>query len=326
MSELVTFLPAKKTTVFTANRDVFTDSTELANTFAENNPATFDWDALIKDDRTNSNIFFDVAIKPLSELLAGTGIQAPDHQVIVDMDSKTVIHTPKNQYKLTKHKDAYNTANQIINELATEGLINIEGAVIKDSCLYKGGRTIREYFFPNELIKINGDYIAMRLVIINSYDGSTNFSVQVGGFRLVCCNGIVSGDKIVSLNAQHSSGFQLGQIRGKLRTAIKQYKIAGEYWDKLYSTKLSDAHADRILSQFSMNNGSVSINKFNGFTRLWMQHKKDIGANYWAMLQVLTYWATHHKVSERSQSNAPFLVYQRQNEINSFMQSKLWNI
>lgn len=326
MTALTTFLPAEREDFFTANRNVFSGSTENANNFATNDPDKFDWNKLIVDNRTDSNIFFNVEIKPLSELMAGSGIAAPDHQVVVDMDNKTVIHTPKNQYKLTKHVDAYNAVNEAINELADKGLINIDGAVIKDSCLYKGGRTIREYFFPSEIIKIKGDNIAMRLVVINSYDGSTNFSVQCGGFRLVCCNGIVSGDRIVSLNAQHSSGFSLDSIRPKLLSAINQYKKAGDYWDKLYQTKLSDLQAERILMEFSTNSNKLSIAKLNGFTQLWKQHKKDIGANYWAMLQVLTYWATHQEVSKRSQQNAPFMVYQRQNQINSFMQTKAWDV
>lgn len=326
MTNLDTYLPANTAEHFIANRDVFNSPTEGVNHFATNDPNTFDWNKLIQDNRTDSNIFFDVAIKPLNELIAGTGFNAPDHQVVVNLDNGMVIHTPKKQYKLTKHADAYNTVNNIINELAESGLINIDGVVIKDSCLYLGGRTIREYFFPHELININGDNVAMRLVVINSYDGSTNFSVQCGGFRLVCCNGIVSGDRIVSLNAQHSSGFCLNSIRPQLLSAIKQYKAAGNYWHKLYKTKLSDLQAERIIMEFSKNSGKVSIAKVNGFTNLWKQHKKDIGANYWAMLQVLTFWATHHCVSQRSLKNAPFMVYQRQNQINQFMNTSLWDI
>ena len=69
----------------------------------------------------------------------------------------------------------------------------------------------------------------MRIVVINSYDGSANFSLQVGGFRIVCLNGMVSGSAFLNLNQRHSGNIQLGNIQSRLTTSVKSFEQLGEY-------------------------------------------------------------------------------------------------
>lgn len=310
-----------------ATLDVFKVDASLANNIGSDNPEYFDWDQLCADDRTNSCIFFDVALLPLNSVL-GEAYSSSKHQVVVNMDKETnnIIHVPKNQYTLLKNCDAYNMVMNAINKLGQKGVLNVEEMYIRDSCLYEGGRTIREIFFPKEIIRINGDNIVMRLIIVNSYDGTTNFSIQCGGFRMVCCNGIISGDRFLNLSAQHSSGLDLNFLERKVTKTVQSFKSTQKYWELLVSTKLGDAHADKILTEFSKTNGKLSLERFEGFTKLWLEHKKQLGGNYWAMLQVLTFWSTHHQVSSKGQENAPYIIYEREKKLTTFLQSNHWQV
>jgi len=57
--------------------------------------------------------------------------------------------------------------------------------------------------FRNENLRIGDDYLD--LVIGNSHNASTSFKIQLGVYRLVCSNGLVVGQNIVSpLSIQHS--------------------------------------------------------------------------------------------------------------------------
>ncbi len=293
-----------------------------------NNIATeANWRELCVDNRTDSNIFFDVELKDLSDLTGGK-FGDNGEQCVVDIQKQHIIKVHGNQYTLLKNSVAYDMVNESINNLAYAGKLNIDGMHIKDSCVLKGGKTIREYIFPEHRVHVGGSDILMRIVVINSYDGSANFSLQVGGFRIVCLNGMVTGNKFLNLNQRHSGTIRLGDISEKLVTSVSSFKDMGAYWHKLINTPISHGQSDLIITQFATEaTGKPSLTRFNMMSDLFDSHVKDLGRNYWAMYNALTAWATHYEVKAGSLHNRANVVLGRENDVSRIItNSRVWNL
>lgn len=284
------------------------------------------WRDLIVDDRTNSDIFFDVDIQPINPLLP-LGMTDNGEQVVINRSENHLIATHGKQYTLLKNEDAFDAVNKAINNLANEGKIDLDGAFIKDAVVQKGGKVIRQWFFPAHKVSVGqGDNVILRLVVINSYDGSCNFQIQAGGFRIVCTNGLVTGEKFLSLNARHSGDMNLEYMMRNVETAITSFSNMGLYWHQLIKTPLSDKHADLLITELATENQKVSMNKFDMFDRLYQQHKLDLGANYWAMYNTITAWATHYKVNENNIANLENVRLKREGEVSVFLKNRLWEV
>ena len=293
-----------------------------------NNIATEDnWRDLIVDDRTNQNIFFDVDIHPAERYLPAN-MSHNDEQAVVNLDTNHLIAFHGSKYSLLKNADAFDAVNNAVNVLAAKGVLDVDGAFIKDAVVQSGGKVIRQWFFPAHKVLVGeGDSVILRLVVINSYDGSCNFQVQAGGFRIVCTNGLVTGEKFLTLSARHTGEIDLKHVTKNVQTAIQSFSQMGVFWHQLHKTPLTNAHADRIITEISSNNGKVSLSKFNMFDALYLEHKKDLGCNYWAMYNTLTAWATHYKVNNDNLANKENVKLKREGEVANFIRhSKLWEV
>lgn len=304
-------------TLFEAN-SVLPDFNSMAT---ENN-----WRDLIVDDRTNSNIFFDVNIQPLKEHL-NSNMTDNDNQIVFDSEANHIIAVHGSRYTLLKNSDAFDSVNEAVNTLAENGVLNMDGAFIKDAVVNKGGKVIRQYFFPAHMVQIgSGDKVILRLVVVNSYDGSCNFQVQAGGFRIVCTNGMITGEKFLSLDVRHTGTMDFAQVTRQVTTAVSSFENMGDYWSKLINSPLNRKDADKIITDMSTVGRELSMSKFDMFERLYTDHKKTLGENHWAMYNSLTAWATHYKVNESNISNIDNVRLDREKSIQNLMRKPaIWN-
>ncbi|ELP5729204.1 DUF932 domain-containing protein [Vibrio vulnificus] len=284
------------------------------------------WQHLCIDDRTNSNIHFDVAIADLSDFL-NNGMQTNGEQAVYDVQNNQLIAVHGKSYELVKNAVAYDACNAVINQLGESGLLNVEGMFIKDAVVNRGGKTIRQYIFPNHSVSMpNGDLVLLRLVIINSYDGSCNFSVQAGGFRIVCTNGLVTGSKFMSVNMRHTKSICLQNIQSRLTHSVSSFSRMGDYWHELINTPITRKHADLLLANFSSEKGEVSVNKFLALSDQYKAHARDLGENYWSLYNTLTAYSTHYGVLDSNAVNLEDVRLRREGEVNQLLRSKEWAV
>ncbi|CCO44228.1 conserved hypothetical protein [Vibrio nigripulchritudo SOn1] len=280
------------------------------------------WRELCMDNRTNREIFFDVELVDLADITEGR-FGDNGEQCVVDSRNQHIIKVHGNQYTLLKNSVAYDMVDEAIDSLAARGELNIDGMHIKDSVTQKGGKTIREYVFPEHHVNVDGTEVLMRVVVINSYDGSANFSLQVGGFRVVCLNGMVSGNKFLNLSQRHTGLISLDSISLRLVNSVMSFHELGLYWEKLLHTPISQSQSDSVLTEISGN----SINKFNMLSDLFDSHCKLMGRNWWAMYNALTAWSTHYEISPQSLPNKANVVLGRETEVAKIIRNpKIWKL
>ncbi|MDE5179221.1 DUF932 domain-containing protein [Vibrio fluvialis] len=286
----------------------------------------------ILDNRTNQDIFFPVSSSPLEKHLGGSpmhGLVTNGEQVIVDesVNPCRIIAVHGKQYHLTTNEEAFTMVNYALSDLLEKGLLNSEGMYVTDALVKRGGKVIRQYILPNESVTLaNGDVTHLRLVVINSYDGSCNFSVQAGGFRVVCTNGQVVGQKFLNLQKRHTSGIQLEHVQQRVIASAKSFSEMGEYWKALIETPVTQKVVEYSLAELCANSEGTNMNKFLFLTDLYKEHAKDLGANFWALYNTMTSYATHYEVPERSIGNLAQIQLDRQQDVSKVLKSKAWSV
>ena len=69
-------------------------------------------------------------------------------------------------------------------------------------------------------VKVKGDQVGMRIVMRNTYDGTSNLKLSFGALVLVCTNGLVlPGKESIGFDAAHVGGIheRLGMLTAKVR-------------------------------------------------------------------------------------------------------------
>ncbi|MDN3661110.1 DUF932 domain-containing protein [Vibrio agarivorans] len=301
------------------------------------NTTCVDWNAisspsaqlsnLCLDNRINQDIFFDVEMVDLNEIIEAPYLDVAGRQAIIDTTSNRVIAVHGNQYTLVKNAYAYDMVNKAITELGVKGVINVDDMYIKDECVNKGGKSIRQYIFPNHFLNFGDERIMMRIIVINSYDGSANFSLQVGGFRMVCLNGMVTGQKFMNLTKRHSGLINLGDVEKQVVTASKTFALMGDYWEKLVNTQMTQAQSDTLWTHFATDKATnkLSLQKFAMMNELYENHVKTLGRNHWAAYNSLTAWSTHYEIQERNIANKADVILKREQEVGKILANpKIW--
>jgi len=83
----------------------------------------------------------------------------------------------------------------------------------------KGLQAHRVRLFNPELPIVNGSFL--ELLLTNAYDGSKAFQIQLGIFRMICSNGLVTGDNYSSESVKHI-GYANEKIASALHNVIPQ--------------------------------------------------------------------------------------------------------
>lgn len=90
---------------------------------------------------------------------------------------------------------------------------------------------------PTMLTTSHND-VKLQLLVTNSHDGSSSFSIKLGIFRLVCSNGLVVGTTFESVTLRHT-GMILEQIDGAIEKMVAQVKKLDAVLEKMKGITLT---------------------------------------------------------------------------------------
>ena len=146
------------------------------------------------------------------------GRKIPGHKAVVRSDTGDTLAVHSDKYSLVPyqvHFDAFEKA------IAKSGL-NTTNLRIGTDLTNNGARIFRQYLFPDHMVEVDlGRHgmrpVAMRIVMFDSYDGSSKFRGMTGAFDFVCANQSVSGKEIDSIGFKH-----VGEMADKIDAAAEQ--------------------------------------------------------------------------------------------------------
>ena len=87
---------------------------------------------------------------------------------------------------------------------------------------------------------------ANEIILINSHDGASSYSMMAGAFRFVCCNGLVVGDVAHDIRIPHKGNVQGEVIEGAFRV-LEDFATVDESIDRMKALTL-DADEERAFA------------------------------------------------------------------------------
>lgn len=144
-------------------------------------------------------------------------------------DNRAVLGIVSDKYKILPHAQVVENFREAMGAKCIEHVRVTKG----------GARLFLSYTFPGEKIEVaQGDFINLKLVAVNSYDGSRMLQVTFGGERLVCSNGMIGFAKLVNIEERH-----VGNVGIKVETLAEQIAVFKEqFQDMLPALKAMQKH------------------------------------------------------------------------------------
>ncbi len=262
-----------------------------------------------------TDIFFPVRQQPLYEL---TGMHDRNLSAIVREDTNEVLAVHGSRYNLIKNEVVYEGIDHLIRNTPS---LDTNGMLVQDQVAYAGGRTIRSYVFPEHEVRIGRDDVTqLKLNVINSYDGSTNLRICMGGFRIVCANGMVVGETFGDFASRHTGTFTPEEVAPRIAASLNNFLQVGESWKHWASTPCTDAKAAAVIAKLA----GKSVNLSADLTLFWQEEKIKMGATMWSLFNALTYWSTHYGIKAANEANKAAIVQSRESRVTSILRSPLF--
>ena len=175
---------------------------------------------------------------------------------------------------------------------------------------HHGAKTIVTYTFPAHEIEIaDGDSVQLRIMVLNSYDGSWKFLSMVGAVRIACMNGQVVVDAFSNYNAKHTSSLDTDVAVAKLETALEVYTKNADVWKSYPKSPVTTAQATRIFKQVAGKSERLEAL----LEETYLKYVDEMGHNLWAVFNTLTDWSSHAKF--KNEANKVATIYNREAKV-----------
>ena len=175
---------------------------------------------------------------------------------------------------------------------------------------HHGAKTIVTYTFPAHEIEIaDGDSVQLRIMVLNSYDGSWQFLSMVGAVRIACMNGQVVVDAFSNYNAKHTSSLDTDIAVAKLETALEVYTKNADVWKSYPKSPVTNLQATRIFKQVAGKSERLEAL----LEETYLKYVDELGKNLWAVFNTLTDWSSHAKF--KNEANKVATIYNREAKV-----------
>ena len=288
------------------SRSPSSESRELT-TISNNNTPPF----------STAGLFFKVRLVPIKADLGYEYLRS-DYQAVVRTDTHQILGVHGADYKLVTNEEVFDAFDRALHR----SVLNLDGMTVRDELSHQGARSIRTYIFPAHGVKIArvGDVVDLRLQVINSYDGSCAFSTLLGGYRLICTNGMVIGKTFSQSYARHTQGFNLSFILERLNQTIDVYCENTDQWQHWSRITVTNGEVENVLKIFPQSNETLN----ERLLALYHEERQSLGPTLWALFNALTHFSTHEKVKSTAQANRPAITLQRENKVRTVLNSPEW--
>ena len=227
------------------------------------------------------------------------------HKAIVNEEGSPIAVVGKN-YNLVQNADIMPQFHEVI--LASDLDRTDMTKDIQQS--HMGAKTIVTYTFPAHRIEIDtGDFVDLKIMVLNSYDGSWKFMSMVGAVRLACMNGQVIADAFSEYSAKHTRSLDIDVAVAKLETALIVYTKNTELWKKYPQSPVTNAQATAIFQRVSGKSDRLEVL----LEETYLKYVDEMGKNLWAVFNTLTDWSSHAKF--KNEANKVATIYNREAKV-----------
>lgn len=252
----------------------------------------------------DDDIFFPVCKTPLYYSPPGLGDTKIPHRVgIMREDTEEILHVASPDYTILHHEEVVDKARETLTRL---GLAWEEDF----TATLNGARLHAQFIIPSVQVDIGvGDVVNLRGIFGNSYNGTKSAVFDLGGYRLVCSNGMVVGKSLFRTRRKHVGEMDTDAMMAEVEKAILTYSdVVAPYWRSLREMEIPMVTLEEAVS--TAVEDKVLPAKFSGLALEAAQREagKDNPLNLWNVLNGFTE-VTTHQVQPRSYARAEQLAH-----------------
>lgn len=228
----------------------------------------------------------------------------PNRKAIYREDTGKILALPSKKYVLVPHGEVVESVFEALDKEKIDYVPTQTQLIADGAHMYVHLQTPEVYTIGDM-----SDEVKMEIVIRNSYDGSTPFGMELGGSRLVCSNGMRVYRKDLSINKKHYS-FNPQDIIEDFMKQVKRFKETFiPFMQTCARMEITAQEAITLIDSLQI------AKKYQKATLIqWDVERKELGQNYWAFYNAITYVATHVVKSYMVRRGVEAEAYQIVNE------------
>jgi hypothetical protein len=239
-------------------------------------------------------------------------------------DTEKALGMVKDRYQIVQNSDLFDALTSALEDAAPARAL--DGNTIKPSTSYQGAQAFADISFPSlteDLVQARGNKTALtfRLLLWNSFDGSSPVRLAAGAIDGFCSNGMIFGSYDL-FGKRHTKGFSQVELEKFVSNSflLFQEKITELRRETFAPVELKQAE-EFLKKNFSERRAAQLLERF-------AVEVQERGATVWALRSALTYYASHNSsqfsVRNTGQDSAAAVLYGRENEIASLFSSRDW--
>jgi len=239
-------------------------------------------------------------------------------------DTEQALGAVKERYQIVQNCDLFESLAHALEDAAPARAL--EGAKIKPSTSYQGAQAFADISFPQlteDLVQARGNATALtfRLLLWNSFDGSSPMRLAAGAIDGYCSNGMIFGSYDL-FGKRHTKGFSQIELEKFVGNSFLMFQrkiqelrqetfktVELEQAEKFLNANFSGRRAAQLLERFAV-------------------ESQERGQTVWALRSALTFYASHNSsqfaVRNTGQDSAASVLYGRENEISSLFAGAGW--
>ena len=267
----------------------------------------------------SDDLLFPVELVPVGAIFDdGNFAKSNNYQAVVRTDTNEVLGIHGKGYNLLSNAEAFDAFDEALHE----SQLDLSGMTVKNEIANYGAKSFRTYTFPAHTVQVGriDDETQLKLQIINSYDGSTSFSSRVGGFRLLCSNGMVIGKTFMHASIRHTKSLDIKAVISRLNETIAVYLENSHQWQQWSKQRISLYDLEGVIKHFADGNEKLE----QGLIENYHSEAQYLGQTKWSLFNAFTHWSTHAPVRDSSQHNAASIGLNRELRVQRLLESSEW--
>ena len=231
--------------------------------------------------------FFPVVARRLYD---EAGHELPGYKRIVRDDTGDTLHVATEGYRIVTNEEAFGAFEDALRKSS----LDLADMRVGTDYSHGGCRVFRQYLLPAHTVEVKpGVDVALRLLMLNSYDGSLAFQGRAGAYNFVCANTCITGSDFGNFKMRHTGGLDVAKAIAGLANAAEQHIATTKRWKEWPLVSVPDLKALEIFAAMPGCTKTLRDHLAHSWIRARDQDEKQGGANAWALFNVLTRWATH---------------------------------
>ena len=214
------------------------------------------------------------------------------YKFIIREDTDEILSCVTDSYRLIKNEDVVSKILKIFKKK------KIKTDFVGNRQFSNGAKTTYTWNLTNQKVETQeGEEHYPQIILVNSYNATTQLSFLAGVFRLVCSNGLVVGHTVGNKTNRHSIyNTDLEKIDDYIDKTINSIdKVFTKDFPTLVNTKYNNRHTSKFLKlfpDFIMGDLVQYLSSYNIKT-------------YWDLLNAATFIATH-RMNKKYESTFKF--------------------